>query len=91
VIFSKKHSSLFDFLLFLPMKYSMTSQYIVYMRKLIKSLVALAAVTVLTLMSTGCLRQDYLMFEDGDFDGVEFSDYDLMQNAELDMDDADRD
>lgn len=89
--FSKKHSSLFDFLLFLPMKYSMTSQYIVYMRKLIKSLVALAAVTVLTLMSTGCLRQDYLMFEDGDFDGVEFSDYDLMQNAELDMDDADRD
>ncbi len=73
------------------MKYSMTSQYIVYMRKLIKSLVALAAVTVLTLMSTGCLRQDYLMFEDGDFDGVEFSDYDLMQNAELDMDDADRD
>ena len=91
MIFSKKHSSLFDFLLFLPMKYSMTSQYIVYMRKLIKSLVALAAVTVLTLMSTGCLRQDYLMFEDGDFDGVEFSDYDLMQNAELDMDDADRD
>lgn len=89
--FSKKHSSLFDFLLFLPMKYSMTSQYIVYMRKLIKSLVALAAVTVLTLMSTGCLRQDYLMFEDGDFDGVEFSDYDLMQNAELDMDDSDRD
>ena len=73
------------------MKYSMTSQYIVYMRKLIKSLVVLAAVTVLTLMSTGCLRQDYLMFEDGDFDGVEFSDYDLMQNAELDMDDADRD
>ena len=69
----------------------MTSQYIVYMRKLIKSLVVLAAVTVLTLMSTGCLRQDYLMFEDGDFDGVEFSDYDLMQNAELDMDDADRD
>ena len=64
----------------------MTSQYIVYMRKLIKSLVALAAVTVLTLMSTGCLRQDYLMFEDGDF-----ADYDLMQNAELDMDDADRD
>ena len=32
-----------------------------------------------------------LTIEDGDFDGVEFSDYDLMQNAELDMDDADRD
>ena len=44
---------------------------------------------VVTLMSTSCFRQDY-MFEDGDFDGVEFSDYDLMQNAELDMDDVDR-
>ena len=43
------------------------------------------------LMSTGCIRQNYIMFEDGDFDGMEFSDYDLMQNAELDMDDADRD
>lgn len=73
------------------MKYSTPSQYIVYMRNLIKCLVALAVVTVLTLMSTGCLRQDYLMFEDGDFDGVEFSDYDLLHNAELDMDDADRD
>ena len=30
------------------------------------------------------------MFEDGDFDGMEFSDYDLMHNAELDMDDTDR-
>lgn len=30
------------------------------------------------------------MFEDGDFDGIEFSDYDLMQNAELEMDDIDR-
>ncbi len=31
------------------------------------------------------------MFEDGDFDGMEFSDYDLIQNAELEMDDVDRD
>ena len=48
----------------------------------------IAVVTVLLVMS-GCFRQDY-MFEDGDFDGVEFSDYDLIQNAELDMDDMDR-
>lgn len=61
------------------------------MRKIAKYLVALAAGMVFMVMSTGCLRQDYLMFEDGDFDGVEFSDYDLMHNAELDMDDADRD
>ena len=44
----------------------------------------------MTLLSTGCLRQNYIMFEDGDFDGIEFSDYDLMQNAELEMDDIDR-
>ena len=43
------------------------------------------------LMTTGCFRQDYLMFEDGDFDGVEFSDYDLMHNAELEADDVERD
>ena len=60
------------------------------MKKMIKRLVLLTAVALLTLVSTGCLRQNYLMFEDGDFDGVEFSDYDLMQNAELEMDDVDR-
>ena len=49
------------------------------------------AIVVIALVSTGCLRQDYVFFEDGDFDGVEFSDYDLMQNAELEMDDVDRD
>ena len=61
------------------------------MRKMIKYLVAIAVVMIMSLISTGCLRQNYLMFEDGDFDGIEFSDYDMMQNAELDMDDADRD
>ena len=49
----------------------------------------ITVVLVFTLLSTSCLRQNY-MFEDGDFDGIEFSDYDLMQNAELDMDDMDR-
>ena len=61
------------------------------MRRMIKYLVTLALLTALTMMSTGCLRQNYLMFEDGDFDGMEFSDYDLIQNAELEMDDVDRD
>ena len=55
-----------------------------------KYLVLVAALVVVTLLSTSCFRQDYLMFEDGDFDGIEFSDYDLIQNAELDMDDIDR-
>lgn len=60
------------------------------MKKLLKYLLICAAVAMISLMSTGCIRQDYLMFEDGEFDGVEFSDYDLIQNAELEMDDIDR-
>lgn len=59
------------------------------MKKLIKHLIVVAAILIIAVVSTGCFRQDY-MFEDGDFDGIEFSDYDLMQNAELDMDDVDR-
>ncbi len=63
----------------------------VYMKKLCKFLVLLAVTVVVTFLSSSCFRQDYVMFEDGDFDGMEFSDYDLMHNAELDMDDVDRD
>jgi len=66
-------------------------QYIVNMKRFYRFVVMLAVAVVLTLVTTGCFRQDYLMFEDGEFDGVEFSDYDLMHNSELDMDDTDRD
>ena len=45
---------------------------------------------MIVLTTASCFRQDYLMFEDGDFDGIEFSDYDLLQNAELELDDVDR-
>ena len=60
------------------------------MKRRNKLLVLYVALIMFTLMMTGCFRQDYLMFEDGDFDGIEFSDYDLIQNAELEMDDIDR-
>ena len=60
------------------------------MKRIAKFLMMTIAAAVFTLMASGCFRQDYLMFEDGDFDGVEYSDYDLMQNAELEMDDVDR-
>ncbi len=60
------------------------------MKRLIKFLTTSAALLLIVVSSTGCIRQNYLMFEDGDFDGIEFSDYDLIQNAELDMDDLDR-
>lgn len=61
------------------------------MKRIATFLTFSAILVVITLTTTGCFRQDYLMFEDGDFDGVEFSDYDLMHNAELDMDDVDHD
>ena len=60
------------------------------MKRIVKYLLLACAVVVLAILSTGCLRQDQLMFEDGEFDGMEFSDYDLIHNAELEMDDIDR-
>ena len=61
-----------------------------YMKKILRYTASMAVVILFCVMFSGCLRQDYIMFEDGDFDGIEFSDYDLLQNAELDMDDVDR-
>ncbi len=61
------------------------------MRKFRKLMTMILAAIAVMLMMTGCFRQDYIMFEDGEFDGVEFSDYDMIHNAELDMDDTDRD
>ena len=60
------------------------------MKKIAKFLMTLAILAIVAFVMTGCFRQDYLMFEDGDFDGIEFSDYDLMHNAEIEMDDTDR-
>ena len=60
------------------------------MKKIFRHIVIVALLFLSTVVATGCLRQNYLMFEDGDFDGIEFSDYDMLQNAELEMDDMDR-
>ncbi len=60
------------------------------MKRYYRYLAVLVLATVFSMMLTGCMRQDYMMFEDGEFDGVEFSDYDLMHNAAIDMDDIDR-
>ena len=68
-----------------------TDNHIKYMRKIAKYVLMACAVIVITVLGSGCIRQNYLMFEDGEFDGMEFSDYDLMNNAELEMDDVDRD
>ena len=60
------------------------------MKRYYKYFAALVLAAFISTVMTGCMRQDYMMFEDGEFDGVEFSDYDLMHNAEIDMDDIDR-
>lgn len=61
------------------------------MKRYYKYFAALVLAAIISTVMTACMRQDYMMFEDGEFDGVEFSDYDLMHNAEIDMDDTDRD
>ncbi len=61
------------------------------MKKILTCLLSVAVLAICCTLFSGCMRQDYLIFEDGEFDGVEFSDYDLMHNAELEMDDTDRD
>lgn len=61
------------------------------MKRYYKYFAAFVLAAFISTVMTGCMRQDYMMFEDGEFDGVEFSDYDLMHNAEIDMDDTDRD
>ena len=60
------------------------------MKRFQKIVVTFALAALFIFISTSCIRQDYLMFEDGEFDGIEFSDYDLMHNAEIELDDVDR-
>lgn len=62
-----------------------------FMKRILKYVLIIAVFAITSLATTGCFRQDLLMFEDGEFDGVEFSDYDVLHNAELDMDDTERD
>ena len=61
------------------------------MKRILKCVLAIAVLTVLTLATSSCFRQDMVMYEDGEFDGIEFNDYDLIHNAEIDMDDINHD
>ena len=62
----------------------------VYMKRVLKYLMMISVAAGFTLMSTSCYRHEYMVLEDGEFDCSIFSDYDWMQNAELEMDDLDR-
>ena len=61
------------------------------MKKIVKSVLIIAALAAVTLPMSSCFRQDMVMYEDGDFDGADFSDYDFMLNSEIEMDDLSRD
>ena len=61
------------------------------MKRFLKCVLAVAALATITVSASSCLRQDWIMYEDGEFDGVDFNDYDLIHNAELDMDDINHD
>ncbi len=63
----------------------------VYMKRFFKYLLNISVATVFILMASSCLNQNYVMYEDGDFDGASFMEEDMLHNAEIDMDDLYRD
>ena len=42
-----------------------------FMKRILKYVLIIAVFAITSLATTGCFRQDLLMFEDGEFDGVE--------------------
>lgn len=63
----------------------------VYMKRFFKYLLNISVAAVFILMASSCLNQNYVMYEDGDFDGASFMEEDMLHNAEIDMDDLYRD
>ena len=43
-----------------------------YMKNVVKYVIVAAALVVVTVVSTGCFRQDYVIYEEGEFEGEEF-------------------
>ncbi|MBR3102149.1 MAG: hypothetical protein IKH19_10430 [Muribaculaceae bacterium] len=58
--------------------------------KKIRRFIWLIGAVVWLLTATGCNRDMYLLFEDGDFDGIEYNNEIMMINSELELDDMDR-
>ena len=61
------------------------------MKRILKYVLNIAAAAVFLMLASSCLGPDYVMYEDGEFDGASFMDEGLMHNAEIDMDDQYRD
>ena len=61
------------------------------MKRIYKYVLNIAAAAVFVMLASSCLGPDYVMYEDGDFDGASFMEEDMMHDAEIDMDDLYRD
>ena len=61
------------------------------MRRIVKFVLNITAAAVFIVLGNSCLGPDYVMYEDGEFDGASFMEEDQMHNAEIDMDDLYRD
>ena len=61
------------------------------MKRIIKHILSFSVAAVFLVLTSSCLGPDYVMYEDGEFDGASFMEEDHMHNAEIDMDDLYRD
>lgn len=61
------------------------------MKRILQYLLNIAAAAVFIVLASSCLGPDYVMYEDGEFDGASFMEEGLMHNSEIDMDDLYRD
>ena len=61
------------------------------MKRFLRYVLSFSAAVVFVMLASSCLGPDYVMYEDGEFDGASFMEEDMMHNAEIDMDDLYRD
>lgn len=61
------------------------------MKRFLKYVMTISMAAVFMVLANSCLGPDYVMYEDGEFDGASFMEEDMMHNAEIDMDDLYRD
>ena len=61
------------------------------MKRIIKLILSFSVAAVFLMLTNSCLGPDYVMYEDGEFDGASFMEEDMVHNAEIDLDDLYRD
>lgn len=61
------------------------------MKRFLKLVLTFCVIAAFAMLASSCLGPDYVMYEDGEFDGASFMEEGFMHNAEVDMDDLYRD